>query len=105
MADAFAEPDDARKRIDDAKAATRWARNEQPAIVRAEVEGSVNGFVGANEVIGLGPREVPLPGGKLRLTPIRQGFGAVMCEARLRVKIAMTAAQCPPLGRCRCFVA
>jgi hypothetical protein len=105
LADAFAEPDDARKRIDDAKAATRWARNEQPAIVRAEIEGSINGFVSANEIIGLGHREAPLSCGKLRLTPVRQGFSAVMCDARLRVKIAMAAAQRLPLGRCRYFVA
>lgn len=39
---AFAEPDDARERVDHAKAAPRRMRHQQPAIVRAEIEGSVN---------------------------------------------------------------
>ena len=40
---ALAEPDDARKRVDDAKTLARRARDQQPAVVGAEIERRVGG--------------------------------------------------------------
>jgi hypothetical protein len=39
--DPFPEPDNARKRVDHLKAASRWPRNQQPAIIGAEIEGGI----------------------------------------------------------------
>ena len=69
LTDAFAEPDDARERINDAEAATGGACNEQPAVVGAEIEGPVDRVIAASRLPGWWRSGVPLPSAKWLPTP------------------------------------
>ena len=62
LTDAFAEPDDARKRVDHAKAAARGAGEQQPAVVGAEIEGSVDRIAEPSKLLADEARKRALPG-------------------------------------------
>lgn len=100
LADALAEPDDARERIDDAEATSGGACNEQPAVVGAEIEGPVDRVIAASRLPGWWCSGVPLPSAKW--LPTRDGKGLAL-RADLGPLIAIVVIQKSSLGRRRCF--
>jgi len=81
--DAFAQSDDSGKRVDDAKAVAGRARDQQPAIVGAKIEGGVGrpSVMGAAIVTRVAVGRPPAPSRPLLPRPLRGMVEAAGCPA------------------------